>query len=164
MIVITAMSEEHWDDVARIYGEGIATKNATFQTEIPTWESWDNGHSKACRLVALWENQVAGWVALSPISSRCVYAGVAEVSIYIGSDYRGKGIGDMLMQKLIEVSEENGFWTLQAGIFPENEASIHLHHKYGFATLGTRKALGKMDDTWRDVALLERRSTVVGID
>ncbi len=164
MLAIEVMKAHHWDDVARIYGEGIATKNATFQTEIPDWSSWDNGHSKACRYVAIIDGNIAGWVALSPISGRCVYAGVAEVSIYIAADYRGKGVGDALMQKLIESSEASGFWTLQAGIFPENVASIHLHHKYGFTTVGTRKALGKMDSTWRDVDLLERRSTVVGVN
>ncbi len=163
-IKIERMTEKSWPDVARIYESGIATKNATFQTEAPDWDSWNNAHRPDCRLVAMIDDKIVGWVALSNVSSRCVYAGVAEVSIYVDSDYRGKGIGNKLMDTLIQESEANGIWTLQAGIFPENTGSLKLHHKYGFRTIGIKERLGKMDDKWRDVAMLERRSKVVGLD
>lgn len=163
-IEIKAMTPEAWPDVARIYESGIATKNATFQTEAPAWEAWDVAHRKDCRLLALLDGRVIGWAALSNVSSRCVYSGVAELSLYIDSDFRGKGIGNQLMQALVQESEAQGVWTLQAGIFPENIASIKLHHKHGFRTIGIKERIGKMENTWRDVALLERRSTVVGID
>ena len=163
-VKIQPMTNDSWTDVVRIYESGIATKNATFQTEAPDWDSWDKSHSKDCRLVALINNKIVGWAAISPVSSRCVYAGVAEVSVYVDFDYRGKGIGHKLMDSLIKESELNGIWTLQAGIFPENIGSIKLHHKHGFSTIGIKQRIGKMDDKWRDVAMLERRSNVVGID
>jgi phosphinothricin acetyltransferase len=153
-----------WHEVARIYEAGIATKNATFETQVPEWEAWNNAHRRDARLVAKIDHKIAGWAALSNVSSRCVYAGVAEVSIYIDAVYRGQGIGDQLMTALIAESESNGIWTLQAGIFPENAASIKLHHKHGFRTIGKKERIGKMDKQWRDVALLERRSQVVGVD
>ena len=156
------MSENSWAAVQKIYNAGIATRNATFQTKAPEWEEWDLSHRKDCRLIAIADNQIAGWAALSNVSNRCVYAGVAEVSIYIDSDFRGMGIGDRLMKQLITESEHIGIWTLQAGIFPENKASINLHLKNGFRILGIREKIGKMDQTWRDVAMLERRSTVAG--
>jgi len=158
------MTTDSWIDVARIYEEGIATMNATFEKQIPDWNSWDKSHRKDCRLIALVDNKVVGWAALSNISGRCVYSGVAEVSVYVDSRNRGKGIGDMLLSSLIKESEKCGIWTLQAGIFPENISSIKLHHKHGFRTIGIRERLGKMNNKWRDVALLERRSQIVGID
>ena len=163
-VIIEEMSEKLWDAVRRIYNAGIATKNATFQTEAPEWEVWDQSHRKDCRLIARIDDQVAGWAALSNVSNRCVYAGVAEVSIYIDPTFKGIGIGDQLMKQLIIESESNGIWTLQAGIFPENKASIALHLKNGFKILGIREKIGKMDNIWRDTALLERRSIVVGRD
>jgi len=163
-IRIESMTTDSWIDVARIYEEGIATMNATFEKQIPDWNSWDKSHRKDCRLIALVDNKVVGWAALSNISGRCVYSGVAEVSVYVDSRNRGKGIGDMLLSSLIKESEKCGIWTLQAGIFPENISSIKLHHKHGFRTIGIRERLGKMNNKWRDVALLERRSQIVGID
>jgi len=163
-VIIEEMKDESWDAVSRIYNAGIATKNATFQTEAPEWEAWDRSHRKDCRLIARIDNLVAGWAALSNVSNRCVYAGVAEVSIYIDSDFRGISVGDQLMKQLITESEKQGIWTLQAGIFPENKASIALHLKNGFRILGTREKIGKMDYVWRDTVMLERRSKVVGIE
>ena len=163
-IVIEQMTEDSWIDVARIYESGIATKNATFEKQVPDWDLWSNSHRKDCRLVAKINNKIVGWAALSNVSSRCVYAGVAEVSVYVDSEYRGNGIGDKLMVSLIKESESQGIWTIQAGIFPENIGSIRLHHKHGFRTIGIKERIGKMDDKWRDVAALERRSKIVGVD
>ncbi len=152
-----------WKEVSGIYGKGIATGNATFEQIVPEWEKWDGSHRRDCRLVAKTDNKVAGWAALSDISGRCVYSGVAEVSIYVDPDYHRRGIGDCLMEALVRDSESNGIWTLQAGIFPENFSSIRLHQKHGFRIVGVRERLGKMDNKWRDVILLERRSKKVGI-
>jgi phosphinothricin acetyltransferase len=163
-IKIESMTNDSWIDVTRIYEEGIATMNATFEKQIPDWDLWDKSHRKDCRLIALVDNKVVGWAALSNVSGRCVYSGVAEVSVYVDSRNRGKGIGDRLLYSLINESEKFGIWTLQAGIFPENISSIRLHHKHGFRTVGIRERLGKMNNKWRDVALLERRSQIVGID
>ena len=163
-VIIETMENESWEAVKKIYNSGIATKNATFQTEAPEWDAWDQSHRKDCRLIARIENQVAGWAALSNVSNRCVYAGVAEVSIYVDSAFRGMGVGDQLMKQLITESEKHGLWTLQAGIFPENKASIALHLKNGFRILGTREKIGKMDNIWRDTVMLERRSRIVGIE
>ena len=163
-VIIEDMMDESWEAVQRIYNAGIATKNATFQTEAPDWEAWDQSHRKDCRLLIKVDEQIAGWAALSNVSSRCVYAGVAEVSIYIDSAFRGMGVGDQLMKQLIAASEKHGLWTLQAGIFPENKASIALHLKNGFKILGIREKIGKLDNVWRDTVLLERRSKVVGIE
>jgi len=154
---------EHWPSVKTIYEEGIATGNATFQTTAPEWEEWDAGHLKKSRLVAVEEGNILGWAALTPVSGRCVYAGVAEVSVYVAAAARGKGIGKKLLQALIGSSEKNNLWTLQAGIFPENESSIKIHEDCGFRIVGKREKIGKMKDTWRDTILLERRSTVTGI-
>lgn len=159
-VIIQNLKREHWDQVKKIYLDGIATGNATFQMEAPMWEEWDESHTANCRLIAAIDNQVVGWSALSPVSGRCVYAGVAEVSIYIHSDYKGNGIGHTLLQALINSSEENGYWTLQAGIFPENSASLALHKKNGFREVGFRERIGKMNGQWRNVVLLERRSNV----
>ena len=162
-ITISPMTKDSWIDVARIYELGIATKNATFQTEAPDWESWDSSHRADCRLIATIGNTIVGWAALSNVSSRCVYSGVAEVSVYVDTEFRGKGVGGKLMDALIKESESNGIWMLQAGIFPENTGSIQLHLRHGFRQVGIRERIGKMDNTWRDVAFFERRSKVVGI-
>jgi L-amino acid N-acyltransferase YncA len=162
--IIERMTAESWSDVARIYESGIATKNATFQTSVPDWDTWDRDHRKDCRIIAKIKARVVGWAAISDISDRPVYSGVAEISIYVDLHFRGKGVGDSLMDATIKESELNGIWTLQAGIFPENVASLKLHQKYGFRTVGVRERLGRMDDRWRDVLLLERRSKTVGID
>ncbi|MDQ0861493.1 GNAT family N-acetyltransferase [Bacillus sp. V2I10] len=158
---IEKLTESDWDQVRAIYLEGIATGNATFETEAPSWESWDKSHSKTCRLAVKSGNQVLGWAALSPVSGRCVYAGVADVSIYIGQSFKGEGIGTALLRSMIELSEKEGFWTLQAGIFPENTSSIKLHNKAGFREVGIRERLGKMNGVWRDVVLLERRNGIL---
>ena len=151
-----------WNDVARIYEEGLATGDASFQTSVPTWDSWDAHHLRECRLVARDAHEILGWAALSRVSDRCVYGGVAEVGIYVAAGARGRGIGQALLEALVEASEEAGIWTLQAGAFPENTASVALHHSCGFRTVGTRERLGKLGDIWRDVLLLERRSDTVG--
>ncbi|HXS54957.1 MAG TPA: GNAT family N-acetyltransferase [Hanamia sp.] len=164
MISITTMLPEHWEAVKTIYEDGIATGNATFQTAAPGWQEWDDAHLKSCRIIATENNEVLGWAALSPVSSRCVYAGVAEVSVYVATNARGKKVGSLLLKELINQSEENGIWTLQSGIFPENKASISLHEKNGFRIMGYRERIGKMGNVWRDNLILERRSVTVGID
>jgi L-amino acid N-acyltransferase YncA len=161
---IENMREEDWEQVRSIYLEGIASGHATFETEAPSWEGWSAGHIQACNIVARVEDKILGWAALSSVSGRCVYAGVAEVSVYVGQKYRGKKIGQTLLSILVERSEEEGIWTLQAGIFPENTSSIFLHKKCGFREVGRRDRIGKMKGIWRDVVLLERRSNTVGID
>lgn len=156
---IREMEAEDWPDVSRIYREGIGTGVATFQQECPSWEEWDRAHLRVCRLVTDRDGAVAGWAALSSVSSRCVYAGVAEVSVYIGKNARRKGAGERLLSALVRLSEENGFWTLQSGIFRENEASIRLHEKCGFRKVGVREKIGRgRDGNWRDTVLMERRS------
>ncbi|OEH93059.1 GNAT family N-acetyltransferase [Bacillus solimangrovi] len=163
-VYIDNMQSEDWEQVKAIYLEGIATGNATFQQQAPSWEEWDQSHSLDCRIVARSEGNVVGWAALSPVSSRCVYGGVAEVSVYVSGSHMGKGIGNVLLSSLIEISEQNGYWTLQSGIFPENKGSIHLHIKNGFREVGRRERIGKMDGMWRDTILFERRSPTVGMD
>jgi L-amino acid N-acyltransferase YncA len=159
-IRILSMLPEHWPQVERIYLEGIATGNATFETESPGWENWDAKHHRHSRLIALEGAGLLGWAALSPVSTRRVYAGVAEVSIYVAEASRGRGFGRALLAALIEQAEENGIWTLQAGIFPENRASIALHKAYGFHGVGVRERIGQLRGVWRDVVLLERRGRV----
>jgi L-amino acid N-acyltransferase YncA len=160
---IETMRPEDWPAVRAIYLEGIATGNATFALTAPEWEEWDAGHLPAPRMVARSDDGPAlGWAALSAVSSRCVYAGVAEVSIYVAESARGRGVGHQLMARLIADSEAAGIWTLQAGIFSENVASIALHLRAGFRKVGTRERLGQMNGRWRDVMLLERRSTLTG--
>ncbi|WP_026884731.1 GNAT family N-acetyltransferase [Clostridium akagii] len=162
---IKEMTETDWQGVVKVYSEGINTGKATFQTELPSLEEWDDSHIKTCRLVAHLGNIVIGWCALSPTSSRCVYAGVAEVSIYIGEEYRGKGIGKALLTNLVKLSEENGFWTLQSGIIKENLGSIVLHKSCGFREIGIREKISKMSSgEWHDVILMERRSKIIGRD
>lgn len=162
VLVIDPMQTQDWPAVRAIYREGIATGNATFEMEEPEWEAWDQDHIPECRLVARADGQVIGWAALSSVSDRCVYGGVGEVSVYVASSARGQGTGRELLQALVRESERHGYWTLQAGIFPENVASIRLHEKCGFRRVGTRERLGKLQGIWRDVVFLERRSQVVG--
>jgi phosphinothricin acetyltransferase len=158
------MLPEDWPAVRAVYLEGIVTGNATFEQTPPEWEKWDAGHLPGARIVAhSGEGEVLGWAALSAVSSRCVYAGVAEVSIYVAGRYRGRGVGGRLMARLIAESEAEGIWTLQAGIFPENRASIALHERAGFRIVGQRERLGQMNGQWRDVVLMERRSAVAGL-
>jgi L-amino acid N-acyltransferase YncA len=161
-IAIEPLVAGHWDAVRSIYSQGIATGNATFQQTAPDWKEWDAGHLRTCRMVARSEQEIVGWAALSPVSSRPVYRGVAEVSIYVAEAARGCGVGANLMARLIVESETEGVWTLQAGIFPENMASIKLHTNAGFRIVGTRSRLGNMNGRWRDVVLLERRSLTTG--
>lgn len=159
---IDAMQMSDWGYVRSIYIEGIETGNATFETDAPDWQAWNATHLPFGRLVARSDTLVIGWAALSPISSRCVYAGVAEVSVYVKAEARGKRVGRALMEGLIKESEGNGVWTLQAGILPENTASLGLHKACGFREVGRRERLGKLKGEWRDVVLLERRSQAVG--
>jgi len=161
-MLIRAMTAEDWPAVRTIYEEGIATGNATFQRSAPSWAEWDAGHLQTCRIIATDNATVLGWAALSPVSSRCVYAGVAEVSVYVAAAARGRSVGRMLLEHLITDSEQHGLWTLQAGIFPENSASVALHQRCGFRVVGTRERLGELNGRWRDVFLLERRSPYVG--
>lgn len=152
-----------WPAVQEIYQQGIDTGHATFQTKAKDWVGWDSSTLKECRLVAVAGEQVVGWATLSLVSSRPVYAGVAEVSIYVATAQQGRGIGRRLLTALVTESERAGFWTLQAGIFPENRASVELHQKCGFRVVGVRHKLGQMHGLWRDVLLLERRSQHVGV-
>jgi L-amino acid N-acyltransferase YncA len=151
-----------WPEVARIYEEGIRTGDATFETEVPLWDAWDASHLAQHRLVVTLDGGVVGWAALSPVSDRRCYAGVAEHSIYIAERVRGLGFGRQLLAALIASSEQGGFWTLQSGIFPENAASLALHVALGFRVVGVRERLGRLHGGWRDVLLLERRSEVNG--
>lgn len=158
------LTPDDWPRVRDIYADGIASGDATFETSVPDWPDWDRGHLAECRLAAEDENgTVLGWAALSPVSNRCVYGGVAEVSVYVDSAAHGRGVGRTLLAGLVASAEEAGIWTLQAGIFPENDASVRLHEGCGFRVVGRRERLGKMGDRWRDVLLLERRSAVVGV-
>ncbi|MCC9066053.1 GNAT family N-acetyltransferase [Flavobacterium piscisymbiosum] len=150
-----------WEQVSLIYEKGINTGNATFQTSSPSWEDWNASHLASCRVVAEKDEQLLGWAALTPVSSRCVYAGVAEVSVYVDPEQSGKGIGLLLLNELVHLSEAEGIWTLQAGIFPENTASLRIHEKAGFRILGIREKIGKQNGIWRDNVLLERRSKLI---
>lgn len=161
---IEPMAEADWDQVRAIYLQGIETGNATFETDAPSWERWDQGHLRQGRLVARDGKRILGWVVLSPVSARAVYAGVAEVSVYVAKEARGQGVGQALLQSLISEAERAGLWTLQAGVFPENLRSLALLERNGFRRLGIREKVGKLGSTWRDVVLLERRSRVVGQD
>ena len=160
---IVPMTERDWSAVREIYLRGIATGNATFEQSVPDYKEWDERHLATCRLIARWNEKVLGWAALSRVSSRRVYAGVAEVTIYIAEEVRGRGIGRKLLGALVEASEQNGIWTLQAGILAENAVSIRLHQQAGFRTVGTREKIGHLDGRWRDTVLMERRSAVVGV-
>lgn len=155
---IRPMIAADWPAVAEIYQKGIETGNATFQTSVPNWEEWDAAHLKNGRFVAEIDGEIAGWAALTPVSGRCVYAGVAEVSVYVSPLFFRKKIGSRLLEKLVLQSEADGLWTLQAGIFPENTASLKIHESAGFRRVGFREKIGKMGGVWRDTVLLERRS------
>lgn len=159
---IRPMRPEDGEKVLEIFKQGIDGGNATFDTDVPVWEAWDTDHFNISRFVLEDENnEVVGWCALMPVSKRECFKGVAEVSIYLDNSFQGKGLGQMLLRKLITDSEDKGFWTLQVGIFPENEASIAVHQKLGFRTVGTREKIGKMSDVWRDIVFMERRSNAV---
>jgi L-amino acid N-acyltransferase YncA len=160
-ITVEELLSKHWPGVAGVYEEGIATGHATFETEVPTWAAWDSSHLPEHRLVALRDGEVVGWAAVSPVSDRCVYGGVVENSVYVAEATRGQGIGQRLLEQLIASTEAAGIWTIQTGIFPENEGSIRLHERVGFEVVGRRKRLGRLRGEWRDVLLLERRSETV---
>jgi phosphinothricin acetyltransferase len=159
---IQPMTAAHWPAVRAIYEQGIATGDATFETAAPTWEAWDAGHLAGHRLVAAARGRVLGWAALAPVSERSAYAGVAEASVYVAAEAAGRGVGRALLDRLVAGAEAAGIWTVQAGIFPENRASLALHRGCGFRTVGVRERLGRLDGRWRDVVLLERRSPLVG--
>ena len=158
---IEKMTDADWDAVRASYLEGIATRNATFETESPSWDTWNNNHRPDCRLVARSNEKVLGWAVLSLVSRRPVYSGVAEVSVYVAADARGMGVGKALLGSFINASEKAGIWSLQAGLFKENSASITLHKGVGFREIGFQERKGSMDGVWRDVLLMERRSQVV---
>jgi len=162
--MIEQMREEDWEGVRAVYAEGLLTGDATFETEEPTWERWDSSHHTFARLVARAGDRIKGWAALSPVSAREVYKGVAEVSVYVGREFRGEGVGKALLAALVEESEKHGVWTLQASIFPENAASVALHKACGFREVGRRERVAKLRGRWRDTLLFERRSRVVGVD
>ncbi|WP_339709364.1 N-acetyltransferase family protein [uncultured Kriegella sp.] len=161
--MIREMIDHDSSRVLEIYQMGLDTKNATFETAVPTWNEWNLKHLKHSRFVYLDNDKVVGWIALSPVSERLVYEGVAEVSTYIDTNRLGKGIGLALMDKMITSSEEHGIWTLFSSVFPENKATLKIHDKFGFRTIGIREKIAKLDDKWRDTILLERRSRVVGL-
>ena len=162
-LMVEELTPDHWPQVAAIYQDGISSGDATYETEVPSWEVWDANHFPHSRLVARVSGKIAGWAALSPVSKRPVYQGVAEVSVYVASTAQGRGVGTTLLGALVAASERNGVWTLQAGIFPENEVSLHLHKKHGFREVGRRERIGLLAGTWRDVILMERRSRVAGV-
>jgi L-amino acid N-acyltransferase YncA len=156
--LIRQLVEWDWPAVKAIYEQGIAGGNATFETEAPSWDDWDRTHLEGHRLVALQDGEVVGWAALAPVSERCVYEGVAENSVYVADEAQGRGVGRALLEELIARSERDGIWTIQTGIFPENEASIELHKRCGFRVVGVRERLGQHHGVWRDVVFMERRS------
>jgi phosphinothricin acetyltransferase len=163
-IAIEPMQPSDWLEVKRIYEEGIATRVATFDTAAPAWEDWDKAHRAECRFVARRDGRVVGWIALSAVSRRPVYRGVAEVSVYVAADARGTGVGRSLFEALIPASEAAGIWTVQAGVMAVNEASLALHDRMGFRRVGVREGFGQdVNGVWHDVVLLERRSPVVGV-
>jgi phosphinothricin acetyltransferase len=158
-VTVRPLVSDDWPAVRRIYEEGVATGNATFETEAPDWRTWDVGHT--LRLVAEEGGEVLGWAALSPVSERCVYAGVAEDSIYVSTGAQGRGVGRLLLDELVRQADAEGIWTVQTGIFPENEASLGLHERCGFRVVGIRERLGQHNGVWRDVVFMERRSKEV---
>jgi L-amino acid N-acyltransferase YncA len=159
--VVRDLRPEDWPAVRAIYEDGIRTGHATFERQAPSWEGWDAAHAEP-RLAAEQDGSVVGWAALSPISDRCCYQGVGEVSVYVAEAARGEGVGRALLERLVAGSEDAGYWTLSAGVLPENEASVRLHKACGFREVGIRERLGELGGVWRDVLLLERRSQVVG--
>ena len=160
-MVVRQLVEADWPAVAAIYAEGIATGDATFETEVPGWERWDGGHLRTPRLVAETDGVVVGWAALAPVSERACYWGVAENSVYVAADARGKGVGRMLLERLIADAEAAGIWTIQTGIFPENVTSLRLHEAAGFRIVGVRERIAQLGGRWRDVVFLERRSGTI---
>jgi L-amino acid N-acyltransferase YncA len=162
-IIVEKMRRENWSDVRNIYQEGIDTGNATFETEVPEWKEWDKSHLRNCRLAAKVQGQVVGWVVLSPVSGRCCYSGVAEVSLYVKVSARGRGIGKALLQEVIRQSEAAGIWTLQGCSFRENAASLALQKACGFREVGYRERVSRLNGVWKDVILTERRSKVAGV-
>ena len=160
-VSIEPLEPKHWTEIERIYGEGIATGHATFETQVPGWESWEAGHLAEHRFVAVRDGAVVGFVAVSAVSDRCVYGGVVENSVYVAEAARGAGVGRLLLERLIASTEAAGIWTIQSGIFPGNEASLRLHEQVGFRVVGERRRLGKLHGVWRDVLLVERRSEVI---
>jgi L-amino acid N-acyltransferase YncA len=162
VLVIDALRREDWDAARAIYLEGIATGNATFETTAPSWEAWDRSHLADHRLAARRDGSLLAWAALSPVSDRCAYAGVAENSIYVAASAQGQGVGRRLLGELCEQADGAGIWTIQTGIFPENRASVALHEAVGFRIVGRRERLGCLNGVWRDVLLMERRSAVAG--
>ncbi|NWF91793.1 MAG: N-acetyltransferase family protein [Syntrophaceae bacterium] len=167
--LIDTMKPEDWEQVRSIYLDGIGTGNSTFESEAPEWEKWDSAHLRQHRLVVREGKRVLAWAALSPVSTRCVYSGVAELSLYVSAEHRGKGMGSELLEAVILSTEKSGIWTLQGGIFPENVPSLRLVRKHGFKEIGRREKIGKMSygpfaGIWRDVILVERRSAVAGTD
>jgi L-amino acid N-acyltransferase YncA len=157
-MTIQPLNKEHYPFVRKIYEEGISTGHATFQTTAPEWDEWNRSHLAHSRVVAIENNEVVGWAALTPVSGRCVYAGVAEISVYIDERYRGRGIGKILLRHLISESESHNIWTLQAGVFPENISSLKIHESLGFRKVGYRERIGQLKGIWRDTVLLEKRS------
>jgi phosphinothricin acetyltransferase len=160
-VAVRDLGPDDWLEVSQIYAEGIETGNATFETEVPSWEAWDAAHLPEHRFVATREGRVLGWIALMAVSARTCYAGVAEVSAYVAAKARGTGIGKELLAAVISSSERGGIWTLQTGVFPENEASLGLLRQLGFRVVGTHERIGRLHGVWRDVVLVERRSEVV---
>ena len=163
-LIIKPMQPDDWEQVRAIYLEGIATGHATFETDAPSWEQWNAAHLSFARLVARESDTLIGWAALSSVSQRCVYGGVAEVSVYVSQANRKSGVGRKLLNALIQESEGHRIWTLQAGMFPENAGSVALHQSCGFREVGRRERIGKLNGVWRDTLLLERRSPIVGVD
>ena len=158
-LVVRGLRPDDWAEVAAIYRDGMRSGMATFETELPSWEAWNAAHT--IRVVADVDERVIGWAALAPVSSRWAYRGVAEVSVYVDADARGRGVGTSLLRALVDRSEKVGIWTIQTSVFPENAASLRLHHRVGFRVVGVRRAIGKRDGLWRDTVLMERRSLVV---
>jgi phosphinothricin acetyltransferase len=163
MITIRPFVKSDFPSVKDIYQQGIDSGEATFQEQAKDYDVWNEPLLPSCRLVSESNRQIIGWAALSSTSNQCVYSGIAEVSVYVSSNSQGLGVGNSLLEALIKASEEEGIWTLQAGIFPENKASIHIHSKNGFKVLGIREKLGQMNGIWRDIVFMERRSKVVGL-
>lgn len=161
--IVEKFNTEDWEQVNQIFIEGIRTGNSTFTKQPPTYDEWKSTYIVESCFVAKANEKVLGWTAIKPVSNRPVFVGVGEVSIYMGRNYRGLGIGSLLLTQIIDWSESNGFWTLQSNIFPENTASLALHKKFGFKEVGIREKLGQLDGVWRDIVLLDRRSKKVGI-
>jgi phosphinothricin acetyltransferase len=162
-VTIEVLQPGDWSSIQNIYAHGIAGGQATFESAVPGWEKWHAAHLPSCRLVAREGGAVLGWAALSPVSSRSVYSGVAAESVYVAADQQGKGVGRLLLESLIRASEAHGIWTLNSGIFPENEASLQLHKSCGFRIVGVQERIGRTAGVWRDIVLMERRSSIAGV-